>query len=82
MRKIDLVNGYSSALIEKLDSSAYPALLKHYERKYKVKGKTAVLTHLLVERIQDDEFTLKALRKKYPNLTDQEIAAEILKTSN
>lgn len=78
IRKIDLVKSYSSSLIEKLDAQKYPALQKHYERKFGVKGKEAVLVLLMIDWIKDDEFTHKALQKKYPGLTDTEIAETIL----
>ena len=78
LRKIDLVKAYSSALIEKFDPQKYPALQKHYERKFGIKGREAVLVYLMIERIKDDKFTNEALQKKYPGLTDSEIAEVIL----
>ena len=61
------------------DIQKYTALQKHYEKKYGVKGKDAVLIVLLMDRIKEDEITYKALQKKYPGLSDEDIAKKVLK---
>lgn len=81
-RKLQLLEGYRRAVESRLDLDKHQALKAYLQRKYQSDDTEVIKRAMLVEQMRSDPVTYQALKKLYPTLSDDQIAAQLLNTDN
>lgn len=77
-RRIRILKTYSTGFARAFDKDKYPALRKRLEERYGVTDEASLKKKVLIERFHKDALVYKILKRRYPDLSDEEIAEKIL----
>lgn len=78
-RKLQLIKGYNVGLNKIIDDAEnYPELRESLERIYGTEDNETLRYRMLAKRIRDDELIYQMLQRRFPAMSDEEIARFIL----
>ena len=76
--RIQLIKSYTLEFARLLESDTYPELKKHIIERYQTSSITELKIQVMKDKIEDDPFVYRELRKQYPGMTDHQIVRRLL----
>ncbi len=77
-RRITLLKEYAKASQKAFDKDKYPELYEYMKKRYKVDDLVSLQKRMLIEKLKEDLLVYQELQKKFPNESDEHIAAKLL----